>query len=147
VRGYIINSRSNHKDIKFNGDGTISSFDRWQALQYWFFDVVWKLSESDGFEIVPQELYYPNSDEGCNATLLVEIPVYENNDTSSTKTVLPVGTSIKLIATDNNEWVLAGTPDQKQFWIHLNREEQWAVETTTGYDYSGNVFSGLNLAT
>ncbi len=146
VSGMIISSFSDESDLTFNGDGTIGSYIRLSVLQTWFAKADWRLTETDGFAPIAQELYYPNSSSGCDVSLIVDIPVYASDSTSSGKNVLPAGTALTLVATDNLSWVLAKTADGRQCWIHLEGECGQSVETASGNDYSPNVFSGLLIA-
>ena len=146
VSGLIISANSDKSDLTFNGDGTITSYIRLSVLQTWWAKADWKLSNSGGFEVVPQDLFYPNSDAGCSVSPLVDITVYEKNSSTSTKSVLSSGTGLTIVATDNKEWVLAETSDKKQCWIHLDSEDGQSIETANGYDYASNVLSGLCFA-
>lgn len=146
MSGLIVSSYSDQSDLVFNGDGTISSYIRLSVLQTWYSNVNWRLSKSGGLEPVAQDLYYPNSSSGCDLTSLVEIYAYASNDSSAKKTVLPAGTALTIIATDNKSWVLAETSDGKQRWIHLDSEYGQSVETSDGYVVASEVFSGLIFA-
>jgi len=146
VSGLIVSSFSDKSDLTFNGDGTISSYVRLSVLQTWFAKVDWKLSETGVFETAAQDLYYPNSSSGCEVTSLVDILAYSSNDTSSKTCVLPTGTALTIIATDNKSWVLAEDSDGKQLWIHLDSEYGQSVETSAGYTIASQVFSGLVFA-
>ena len=145
MSGMIISSFTDKSDLTFNGDGTISSYMRLSVLQTWWANADWKLADN-GFEVVPQELYYPMYDDGCDVTTLVEMYAYEKNSASSAKSALPKGTALKIVATDNKEWVLAKTSDGKQYWIHLDSEYGQSVETSAGYLYASEVLSGLIFA-
>ena len=145
VSGMIISSFSDESDLTFNGDGTITSYVRLSVMQTWFAGADWVLTDS-GFELAPRELYYPNSEYGCNVTLITSIPVYDDNSTDSNQTVLTEGTAMKVLATDNLEWVLAELTDGTKCWVHLEPESFCEVETTAGYDLSNNVFDGLCMA-
>ena len=146
VSGLIVSSYSDESDLIFNGDGTIGSYVRLSVLQTWYSNVNWRISKSGGFELVAQDLYYPDSSNGCDVTSLVEISAYSSNDTSSEKTALPAGTALTIIATDNKNWVLAEASDGKQRWIHLDSEYGQSVETPEGYVIASEVFSGLIFA-
>lgn len=146
VSGMIISSLSDRSDLTFVGNGTISSYMRLSVLQTWFAKADWRLSETEGFEPVAQALYYPNSTSGCDLTTNVEIPVYSKNSISSEKSLIPAGTALTLIATDNISWVLAKNSEGKECWIHLEGEYGQSVETASGSDYPPNVFSGLLIA-
>jgi len=146
ISGLIISSFNDKSDLAFNGDGTISSYMRLGVVQTWFAKVNWKLSASGSFEPVPQDLYYPNSDTGCNVTTRVDITAYEKNDAASAKSTLTKGTALTFFATDNKEWLLAETKDKKQFWIHLDSEYGQDVETPSGYVSSIDSFDGLMIA-
>lgn len=146
VSGLIVSSYSDESDLTFNGDGTIGSYIRLSVLQTWYSNVNWRISKSGGFELVAQDLYYPDSSSGCDVTSLVEISVYASDDTSSEKTALPAGTALTITATDNVSWVLAETSDGKQRWIHLDSEYGQSVETPDGYVIASEVFSGLVFA-
>ncbi len=146
VSGMIVSSLSDRSDLTFVGNGTISSYMRLSVLQTWFAKADWRLSKTEGFEPVAQALYYPNSTNGCDLTTNVEIPVYSNNSISSEKSLIPAGTALTLIATDNISWVLAKNSEGKECWIHLEGEYGQSVETASGSDYPPNVFSGLLIA-
>ncbi|PKM73407.1 MAG: hypothetical protein CVU91_05630 [Firmicutes bacterium HGW-Firmicutes-16] len=146
VSGLIASSYSDKSDLTFNGDGTISSYVRLSVMQTWFANVDWQLADTGRFEVVPTDLYYPTSESGCDVTALADIYLYVINSDSSAKTVLTAGAALKLIATDNLQWVLAETSDGKECWIHLDSEYGQMVETTDGYKYSSEVFSGLCIA-
>ncbi len=146
VSGLIVSSYSDKSDLTFNGDGTISSYVRLSVMQTWFANVDWKLAETGGFEVVPADLYYPTSESGCDVTALVDILVYASKSDASEKTVLNAGAALTLIATDNKCWVLAETTDGKQCWVRLDTEYGQMVETTDGYKYSSETFSGLCIA-
>ncbi|MFB0919292.1 MAG: hypothetical protein QMB62_00185 [Oscillospiraceae bacterium] len=151
MSGMIISSFTDKSDLTFNGDGTINSYMRLSVLQTWWAEAKWKLTDS-GLEPVEQKLYYPvcptefGADPHTNVTLNIDIEVYEKNDFESAKSVLPSGTALTFIATDNKEWVLAKTSDGTECWIHLDCEYGQDVETPSGYVSSINTFSGLLIA-
>lgn len=145
ISGFVCDPYSGESDFTFHSDGSISSYVRLSVLQTWFASATYILGE-DGFELAPQELYYPVSSSFCTGLTVTEpVAVYSDNSTDSERGTLPVGTELNLVATDNAEWVCANI-NGKELWLHLDPEKPFMLELEHGYDYAGAGLSGLCMA-
>lgn len=152
MTGMVYDSGTGSSDMTFGGDGTVGSYVRLSVLQTWYAAAVWRPCGEGNFEIVHQDLYYPIQPAGnasypglgTDVTLLKPVAAYSAADTGSERQVLAEGTELKIIATDNIQWVLVEM-DGNELWLHLDSESPFMVEVESGYELSSDVLSGLAL--
>lgn len=146
ISGNIYNKQLDMANVTFKGDGFLTSYIRLGVLHTWFASCDYGISDGHTIALVPQELYYPMGDAGINVTALVELYAYGIPDPAAEKTILPVGTALKLTATDNGQWVQAETSEGQSIWLRLDAEYGHYLETPAGGVTSGQALEGLNFA-
>lgn len=149
MTGMVYDSGTGSSDMTFSGDGTVGSYVRLSVLQTWFAPAIWRPCGEGNFELIPQELYYPiqqgtpeNPGYGTDVTVLKPVAAYSAADTGSERQVLTEGTTLKIVATDNIQWVLV-EQDGNELWLHLDSESPFMLETESGYEFSQEVLEGL----
>lgn len=149
VPGFVYSISSMSSDMTFNRDGTVASYVRLNVLQTWWAPAVWTPGDDVRFDLLEQDLYYPFEDGyGTSVTVSQPVAAYAERSTESERSLLPAGTALKLIATDNREWVLARQDTGEEVWLHLNGQNGYAfnVEVTLGYEFGASVLDGLCMA-
>lgn len=93
--------------LRFNGDGSIITSVRSNLLQTWWYDAKFVLNRNDLFEIVKEDFYKTDYD----TELLVDYEFYKEPKDNAEKTLVRSETMLKLIGTDEKNWIKASYVD------------------------------------
>ena len=132
-------------DVTFNGQGTVSSYLRFSVLQTWWGKAESYLDES-GMLVLRHQEYY-ESDAETPHTVTVIRGLFSYDAPNGTQDLLAEGTELKLLGTDDVEWVQARrTADGQVLWLHLNPDNPFEVETPDGFVGGWEILNGLFMA-
>ena len=128
--------------MTLNGDGTLRSEMRLRVLQTWWTMVDYAVGSDGKFAPVPQD-FYPSIREDQQVTLLHDLYAFDKPD--GTRSVLPAGTTARLVGTDNVRWVLLQLADGSEVWLDLG-EFGYKLEGPDGEYYGSDALDGLLMA-
>jgi hypothetical protein len=89
------------------GDGNIHTYDRLDVLQTWYALVTWNYVDG-GLTMDKPEVYeaYDGLDGvGIDVTTLCDMVAFSDRSTGSKTQIIPAGNKLRLLGTDNVEWV------------------------------------------
>ncbi len=146
--GYIDDRIEN---IKFQGDGSVTTQMRLNMFQTWWAPTTVKVNESTGkLEYIEQDLYdttatYLNdSTKTWQVESKADILLYADRNLSSSTTVL-TPCQLRFIATDDKNWIQLETKDGKTGWIYTSDGLEFATPSGETI-HSTDLFDGLNMA-
>ena len=126
------------------GDGTIGSYMHFGVLHTWFGKITYNFENS---ELTMQKQDYYEATSPSTHTLTTDLTVYEKRSLSSKKTIIPTGSSVSLLGTDNKEWVKIQTQDSKNYWMKMVPEKYSVILVDGQTEMSGSdVFEWLSFA-
>ena len=145
TEGLLWNAYRGSGDLSFDEDGFIGSYMRLHVLQTWFADVRYEIAPREWLEVVPQELYYPNSP--AHVTVKRTLLAYDGPDGES----FPVepGTEMDVVATDDAEWIVCRSETEDwQLWFRLDTSQSYPmrIETPDGFAEPWDALDGLLFA-
>lgn len=122
-----------------DGSGFISTERRMQILMTWYAKVRYGLNGAGKLVFVPQDSY---SMDNFACSTKTDIPLRTTNDSAGTVAfVVPAGTSVNLVSTDNIAWIEISTPAGTG-WLQMVNGYTLADPNITAYD----AFEGLIIA-
>ena len=141
-------------DVSFDGQGAAQSYLRFSVLQTWWGKAASALDENGDLVLLPQEYYeatLPCEDFQSDVTIPQRVTVrgdlYCYDTPGGQQDLLPAGTELELLGTDDAEWVcarLAG--DEQELWLHLDPEFPFQVEGPDGFVEDWEALDGLCMA-
>ena len=138
-------------DISFDGQGAVHSYLRFDVLQTWWGKAESALDEDGRLVLLPQDYYETVSPRFLGAavsqpvTLNCSLSAFDAPDGS--RDLLPAGTELELLGTDNAEWVRARkTDDGQELWLHLDPEYPVRAEGPQGFIEGWEAMDGLIFA-
>lgn len=105
---------------QFDGQGKMTGLMALSVLQTWFAPAEWQLTESNTIELVPNQMFKPETFDYMEPVVLkVVLPIYEEiGDTTSYMDLEPQ--NVEFLATDNLGWVQIKGADGNVGWFKVN---------------------------
>ena len=141
-------------DVSFDGAGTVRSYLRLDVLQTWWGKADSALGENGVLVLLPQEYYestLPCEDFQSDVEIPQQVTVtgdlYGYDAPGGQRDLLPAGTELALLGTDNEEWVRARLAEEEtELWLHLDPESPFYVEGPDGFVEGWEALDGLCMA-
>ena len=127
--------------MTLNGDGTLRSELRLRVLQTWWTMVDYAIGSDGKLAPVPQD-FYTSTNENQQIKLLSALYACDKPD--GTRSVLPAGTTARLVGTDNAEWIKLALDDGSDAWLRL--VDGYKLAAPDGDLYSWEALEGLLMA-
>lgn len=125
--------------MKVNGKGTVSTMRRMSILMTWFARVSYRLNKAGKLVFVEQDSY---SMDNYECMTKVDIPLKASPGASAaTALTVPAGTKVKLVSTDDREWIKIKAPGGTG-WLQMKDSTNLVNPGLSAYD----AFDGLNWA-
>ena len=132
-------------DVTFDGQGTVHSYMRFDVLQTWWGSADSALDRDGKLVLKPQKYYDSVAETPQQVTVNYEI--YAWDAPGGERDLLPAGTQLELLGTDNVEWVLARLAGEKQeLWLHLNPDYPFRLDGPEGFIDGWDALDGLCMA-
>jgi len=156
IEGMDVHEETQIGSINFDGHGGFSAQARSKALCSWMLTENWQLDSNGKLHVVPE--YYSLVNYGYSGpevgepqvTLLMDLPLYADPNATEITLTANKGTKVKLVQSDNKEWVQVRLANDDLAWFKLYtyEGENFAsfIEIDTEIYYVGNVFDGLLMA-
>ncbi len=153
VQGLIYYGRNAAGDVTFDGRGSVTGILRMSVLQTWYGRAVYRADSSGVLALAPSDFYfiddhgsfdYATGETKDTHTVLADACAYSDMDGSAQCGVLPEGSEISILGTDNAHWVLVEW-DGAELYLHLD-DTGWSIETPEGYLSGNGVIGGLCFA-
>lgn len=142
VEGMIFNGTTFPSDLRFDEDGFISTYMRFDVLQTWFGKVRYEIGNREWLTIVPEDTYFAT--RPANVTAMVALAAY---DMDGNRFTLSAGDDFTILGTDNMEWLYCkNDAEDSFFWLHLSPDSGFEIETMTDYSYVWDALDGLLFA-
>ena len=144
VEGFVVRDGA-PADVTFDGDGTVHSYLRLDVLQTWWGKAASVLDRDGVLVLLPQDYYESIAETPQQVTALCDLCAYDAP--GGQQEVLPAGSELELLGTDDVEWVCARlVENEREIWLHLDPESPFEVEVPDGFIGSWDALDGLCMA-